>query len=57
MLICLGVGSAGVAALEMNRRFIGIEIDNVYFNAAKARIEKSLSTKDENNVPRTISKI
>ncbi len=34
----MGVGSTGVAALNLNRRFIGIEIDNEYFNAGKKRI-------------------
>ncbi|HNZ27818.1 MAG: site-specific DNA-methyltransferase [Paludibacteraceae bacterium] len=35
----MGVGSTGVAALRLNRKFIGIELDNAYFNAAKKRIE------------------
>ena len=35
----MGVGSVGVAALSLNRKFIGIEIDQTYFNAAKDRIE------------------
>ena len=34
----MGVGSTGVAALELNRNFIGIEIDPIYYNAAKNRI-------------------
>ena len=34
----MGVGSTGVAALEMNRKFIGIEIDKEYYNAAEERI-------------------
>ena len=36
----MGVGSTGVAALEMDRKFIGIEIDKEYFEAAKKRIEQ-----------------
>lgn len=42
----MGVGSTGVAALKNNRKFIGIEIDKAYFNAAEARIrELFVSTK------------
>ena len=36
----MGVGSTGVAALELNRKFIGIEIDPFYFEAAKKRLSK-----------------
>lgn len=39
----MGVGSIGVAALELNRRFIGVEIDDNYFNAAKKRVENMLN--------------
>ena len=35
----MGSGSTGVAALNLNRHFIGIELDNEYFNIAKNRIE------------------
>ncbi|MFV0552987.1 MAG: DNA-methyltransferase [Anaerorhabdus sp.] len=34
----MGVGSTGVAAIEVSRNFIGIEIDNTYFQAAKSRL-------------------
>jgi len=34
----MGVGSSGVAALQLDRRFTGIEIDPVYFRAAEKRI-------------------
>ena len=37
---CMGSGSTGVAALNLNRSFIGIELDETYFNIAKDRIEK-----------------
>lgn len=36
---CMGVGSTGVACLNTNRKFIGIELDETYFNIAKERIE------------------
>ena len=35
----MGSGSTGVACLNTNRRFIGIELDENYFNIAKERIE------------------
>ena len=40
----MGVGSMGVAALSLDRRFIGVEIDENYFNAAKKRIDTILHT-------------
>lgn len=36
----MGSGSCGVACKETGRNFIGIEIDEKYFNIAKERIEK-----------------
>lgn len=35
----MGCGSTGVACLEANRRFYGIELDEKYFKIAKRRIE------------------
>ena len=35
----MGSGTTGVACLNTNRRFIGIELDDDYFNIAKERIE------------------
>lgn len=35
----MGVGSTGLAALNLDRRFIGVELDESYFNAAKKRID------------------
>ena len=37
----LGTGTTGVAAVNLNRNFIGIEKDSVYFNLAKERIEQA----------------
>lgn len=36
---CMGSGSTGVAAIGINRNFIGIELEEKYFNIAKERIE------------------
>jgi site-specific DNA-adenine methylase len=47
----MGVGSTGVAALNMNRKFIGIELNNKYFEAAKKRINAmTLDNQEENNM-------
>ena len=35
----MGTGSCGIAAKKLNRRFIGIELDEKYFNIAKNRLE------------------
>ena len=37
----MGSGSTGVACVNSNRRFIGIELDEGYFNIAKKRIEEA----------------
>ena len=37
---CMGSGSTGVACINTNRNFIGIELDEKYFKIAKERIEK-----------------
>jgi len=39
----MGSGTTGIACINTNRRFIGMEIDDAYFNIAKKRIEKRLS--------------
>ena len=36
----MGVGSTGIACIKNNRNFIGIEIDENYFNIAKSRLEE-----------------
>lgn len=38
----MGSGSTGVACKNLNRDFIGIEIDKKYFDIAKQRIEEQL---------------
>ena len=38
---CMGSGSTGVACINTNRNFIGMELDENYFNIAKERIENA----------------
>lgn len=40
---CMGSGSTGVACVNTNRRFTGIELDENYYNIAKQRIEKQVT--------------
>ena len=40
----MGIGSTGVACKNTNRNFIGIELDENYFNIAKERINNTLET-------------
>ncbi len=37
----MGSGSTGEAAINLNRKFVGIELDEYYFNVAKNRIENA----------------
>lgn len=36
----MGIGSSGIAANNLGRNFIGVELDDTYFSIAKERIEK-----------------
>lgn len=45
---CMGSGSTGIAAINTNRNFIGIELDENYFNIAKERIGKAIKERDNN---------
>lgn len=39
---CMGSGTTGVACKKLNRNFIGIELDENYFNIAKERINNTV---------------
>lgn len=39
--VFMGSGSTGVACMNTNRKFIGIELDNNYFDIASKRIEEA----------------
>lgn len=43
-----GSGTTGVACINTDRKFIGMELDDQYFNIAKQRIEKALTEKQQN---------
>ena len=38
----MGSGTTGIACINTNRRFIGIELDEEYFNIAKKRIDEAI---------------
>lgn len=47
---CMGSGSAGVACLNTNRNFVGIELNEDYFNIAQDRIQNQLAKINTNDV-------
>ena len=42
----MGSGTTGLAALQLNRKFIGVEIDMDYFNLSRERITDEANGKD-----------
>ena len=47
---CMGSGSTGVACLNTNRNFIGMELDGNYFNIAKERINNAVEELSARNI-------
>ena len=45
---CMGSGTTGVACANLNRKFIGIELDPVWFDLAVDRIKEAKNKKDNN---------
>lgn len=43
---CMGSGSTGVACINTDRKFIGMELDKKYYIIAKERIEETLREKE-----------
>ena len=43
----MGSGSTGVACVNTNRNFIGIELDEEYFKIAENRIKQAIIDKGE----------
>ena len=46
---CMGSGSTGIAAVNTNRRFYGIEKDDKYFDIAKQRIDNAVFSLQQNS--------
>ncbi len=44
---CMGSGTTGVACVNTNRNFIGIELDDKYFKIAKQRISEAQNTPEQ----------
>ncbi len=44
--LTMGSGSTGIACMNTNRNFIGIELDENYFNISKKRVEERRKEKD-----------
>jgi site-specific DNA-methyltransferase (adenine-specific) len=44
---CMGSGSTGVACVNTNRNFIGIELDDKYFEIAKRRISEAQNKSEQ----------
>lgn len=42
----LGSGTTAIACLNLNRNFIGFEIDELYFDIAKKRIDKAIEDRE-----------
>jgi DNA modification methylase len=43
----MGIGSTGVACLQTGRKFIGIEVDEEYYEIAKERLTKEVKRLQE----------
>lgn len=44
---CMGSGSTGVACINTNRKFIGIELDEQYFKISCVRVKQALEYKND----------
>ena len=49
----MGSGSTGVACVNTNRNFIGIELDDKYFSIAENRINNAIQSRKEDATSQT----
>lgn len=49
----MGSGSTGIACVNTNRKFIGIELDDKYFNIAENRINNAIQSRKEDVTSQT----
>lgn len=47
---CMGSGTTGVACANTGRNFIGMEMEDKYFEIAKTRVESAFNVKQQENV-------
>lgn len=48
---CMGSGSTGIACVNTSRNFIGMELDQKYFEVAEKRIYERVSSIEQSKVP------
>ena len=53
---CMGVGSTGLACINTNRKFIGMEVDEDYYNIAQSLISDKLLSKEKVNAGQSKTK-
>ena len=46
----MGSGTTAVASIELQRKFLGCEIDKNYLKIANNRLKKITNSKKENNI-------
>ena len=53
---CMGSGTTGVACVNLNRNFIGIELDEFYFDDAAIRIDPNYKNPKDKKIDDILDK-